>query len=643
MAGTSEDYQGSPDARTIAIRPLSKGMHTNKTPSLLEQGAGLDIYGLSVEERGLRGLPGFKPLIESLDNHYGQIPFDYVGEHVDSKVVFYSSTGAQQMLCITNRSIYRSTDLLTFSRVPWTRVYTLGSISGNTITLEGAYALVDKLRAGHCVKLQRTATSEWETFVISNVVDATHVALTTVPSSAYNPAFYIYEDFGVSAPYFVQWVPVPGSIYFVDGSGNGIRSYAGTYLTRLATHNEIGSETDGHPAPFTGASAITYAGGRIIVGCVSVAGSEGRKTVYWSSASDFSEFSTVSYSTFANSAGEIIALKTLENYPIVFMATGIAAGTDYGLDSDDVDPWIFKTVETGGKNCCAPRGITSIPNALAFVAKTDICIISSLKRTSQGEFQVDSLDCPVLANSLNASTNKALSIAFYDSFADAVGFAFYTSSSVFTDIWYYWQKTKQWSHRGLMPYALTAIGDISVSASTTWAQMTTAAYTWLTVPQRSWRSYLSDYSVSHLTICDANGILYAADESRGYDTFVDGASYGTAAYPIAHVYETGDLDFGAPDDKKVVHDLALRYSGENTRATDVVLRIQVSDDKGRTWKQDRTITLGPLDDEEELHFRVSGVNLRFRISYTTNERPFTFEEFTLRVRMCGFQTVRGSD
>lgn len=645
MAGQAQSIQGSGDARSIAIRPLSKGMNTDLASQMLANGEGRNIAGLAVERGGLKGLPGFKPLIDNVSAVYGRIPFAFTGELIQGEHTFYTSAGAQELLMISNRGLYRSSGLLSFERVPWCRAYSKTNLVTDTLTLAGTYLLTDFVHVGMQVRLQVTATSAYEYFTIKTVTDSHTLVFTKAPTAAgYNAGVLIYEVFNVSEPYVVQFTAAPGAVYLVDYTVYGIRKYSGTYMSKLDIHNENGTDSSVNPAPFTGAATITYTQGRLRVGCTIESGAEGRKTERWSSATDLAEFSTTAYTVFSNDAGEIIKLSNLEDAPVAFLATGIYAGTPYAGDLSDTDPWTYVALETGGRNLCTPRGVASVPNGLVYIAKNDICLVTSLKRTEKGYFEVDSMDCPVLRDSLQATDHKTISVAFYDTTAEAVVFGFAaTTAACFTDLWYYFTKTKAWSHRGFMPFAFTSISDIAVSAASSWNDVQALGWTWETAPDRSWRSFLADYSVSHVTAVDQTGVVYVVDEKRGYDIYANPTTLTETIYAIRHIFETGDLDFEAPDDMKVIHDFALRISGELTRVGNVDFLLEGSRDKARTWKNLGSMHLAATEDEEELHFRFSATNIRLRLSYTTTEVPFSLEELTMRIRLAGSQTVRGTD
>jgi hypothetical protein len=109
------------------------------------------------------------------------------------------------------------------------------------------------------------------------------------------------------------------------------------------------------------------------------------------------------------------------------------------------------------------------------------------------------------------------------------------------------------------------------------------------------------------------------------------------------VFETGDLDLGVPDQRKTAYKLALRIGDSGLRTLTNTFTVEGSEDKGRTWKALGRMAINPDEDENEIHFRLSGTNLRFRISLTTSDYPFEWEELTVRARISGEQVVRGAD
>ena len=104
------------------------------------------------------------------------------------------------------------------------------------------------------------------------------------------------------------------------------------------------------------------------------------------------------------------------------------------------------------------------------------------------------------------------------------------------------------------------------------------------------------------------------------------------------VLETQDLDMDRPDDIKTFLEFGLRMAFQD-RSNPFSLKLEVSLDRGRTWRSLGRLTYAVDDDEDKLNFRASASSIRFRITFGsvidgTNsvQEPWTMEEITLRVR-----------
>jgi hypothetical protein len=106
------------------------------------------------------------------------------------------------------------------------------------------------------------------------------------------------------------------------------------------------------------------------------------------------------------------------------------------------------------------------------------------------------------------------------------------------------------------------------------------------------------------------------------------------------------MDLDVPDVNKVAFKMTARIGQtEYDRLATITLMIDGSSSKGRTWKRLGQVRITPEEDEEEIHFRISGTNLRFRVTFFSNDpiiTPFVLEELTLRVRGGSQQVVRNA-
>ena len=107
---------------------------------------------------------------------------------------------------------------------------------------------------------------------------------------------------------------------------------------------------------------------------------------------------------------------------------------------------------------------------------------------------------------------------------------------------------------------------------------------------------------------------------------------------VTGILETQDLDLDRPDDIKSFLELGARMAYLE-RESAYSLKLEVSIDRGRSWRSLGRLTFTKDDDEDKLNYRVTAASVRFRITFGntvdgTNsvQAPWTLEEFTLRVR-----------
>ena len=513
---------------------------------------------------------------------YGTIPL-VSGEYVTDMIPFYVTGGGRQLLALTNMRLMKSTDGL-----DWTAV-------------------------------QKNTGGVYTTF-----------------------------NWTISKPFIVQWCSSQYYAYFVDGSTTtGIMVYDGYYLTK---NDPVDADNN---VVFNGATTIALVSNRLVVGGTGEAG--GAYRMRWSSITDHFSFDVLDYADLTDTHGVIQRITSYEEYPIIFVDDGVYFGQPYGYDATLTAAWIIRPLESGGNSIIGPRAFVRVTGGICFAGRDDFFYINALKQTEKGDFTIESMKCPILRETLrNPSIQPAITntILLYDSHHKRVimGMSNNTAVQGVSIFAAYHLDTEVWSMFSTPLGIITAMQDISTALSTRWSDYPAGIadpVSWadyIATKNGSWYSELSGFSAAKIIAIGPDGIPYVLLRELGISRLAG----ATALLPqtLNAVFETGDLDFDIPDANKIAFKIAARIgSTEYVRTTTIRLVIEGSANKGRTWKVLGAVNIAPNEDEEEIHFRLFGTNLRFRVTFTSNDpdvTPFLLEELTLRLRGGAQQTVRNA-
>lgn len=568
------DYN-SLNPQSLAIRPLSKGMITNIPTQMIPPGGGMNVLNFDVETIGLRTCSQWKPFQNPPD--FARVPLE-PGEYITDVIPFYMIGGGRQIVTLTSRRLFKTTDGKTWDAVQ---------------------------KAG------------------------------TPPTDF---------TFNTTKPFVIQWAASVTELFFVDGTTTtGIMVYDGYTLRREDPKDENNTTV------FNGAVSIAFISGRLVVGNTGEAG--GQQRVRWSSAipgNQFS-FSQLDFVDLTQLRGVVQKVTHYEEYPIIFTDDGVYFGQPYGYDAEFAAAWIFRPLESGGNSIIGPRAFSRVLGGIAFAGRDDFFYINALKRTEKGDFTIESMKCPILRETIRSiDIVKTNTIMTYDSHHKRliVGMGNNPGLPSVNRYCAYHPDTNAWSMFTMPLPELTSLQDISTAVARRWADVNLLT-TWgdyIAGTNGSWYSELSGFSAAKLLGTSADGIMYVMLNNLGITRLV----VGTEEVPqtFTAIFETGDLDLDVPDNNKVAFKLAARIGNtEYTRTVPIEFEVFGSSTKGRQWKRLGLVRIDPDEDEEEIHFRLSGTNLRFRLEFRSNNpdlTPFVLEELTIRIRGGGQQVVRNT-
>jgi len=449
--------------------------------------------------------------------------------------------------------------------------------------------------------------------------------------------------FNTTKPFVVQWAASVTELFFVDGTTTtGIMVYDGYFLRR----EEPLDEND-NPV-FNGAVTIAFVSGRLVVGNTGEAG--GQQRVRWSSAipgNQFS-FSQLDFVDLTQLRGVVQKITAYEEYPVVFTDDGIYFGQPYGYDAEFAAAWIFRPLESGGNSIIGPRAFSRVLGGICFAGRDDFFYINALKRTEKGDFSIESMKCPILRETIRATDIvKSNTTMIFDSHHKRLIVGMGTNPTVasINRFCSYYPETNAWSTFGVQIPEITSMQDISTAVSRRWMDVPGVSWgDYIADTNGSWYSELSGFSAAKVIASSSDGILYIMLNNLGTTSVVVGSE--TVTQTFTAIFETGDIDLDTPDNNKVAFKLAARIGNtEFTRTVPIAFEVFGSNTKGRTWKRLGTVRIDPDEDEEEIHFRLHGTNLRFRLEFRSNDpelKPFNLEEITIRLRGGGQQVVRNT-
>lgn len=624
------------DPKVMRFEKLSLGMQTDRPTHQLEPGAGLNIERLYCDSRGLTKTRGIHPYIQTSD--WGRVPMQFTGELITNMLEYAFQAGSVNLGLVSTRLFYKSNATYTaFEPVPWVRDYTASSVVGTTVTISGANLTTDNVVSNMYARFNVTGVGyEWR---LITVTDATHFDIDSALSSTLaSTTFQLYKLFGANLPLVVQYAVTPSAIIFCDGTQNNFQQFDGTWMSKWTFVDENATASD-----CIGASAITYFQGRLWVGNTIESGVNGRRRIRWSDVSDLTTLNSSNWEDFIESSGVILGFSSYEDYLITCTQDHLWMGTPYGYDATLVKPFVWRRLETGNVGIVGPRAITTIPNGLIYMGRDDIYVIDGTKFTAQGEFVVHKLTCPIRDEMLRDVSSKPATVVKYDPETECVLFGINVSEPTnFAELFIWSLRTQGWSHTGAFPIGFTTLEHLRISASETWTSMRATGDDWADVRAtgRTWFDMLGGFGETTTLLVDINGVIYRYSKSFGQDTYVLDDNSTVVSTPTL-IFETGDMDFGEPDAKKVAYKFAMRIDEvPNLRATDLTFTLHGSTDLGQSWKTLGVLNYAPNQAEQEVHFRLNGTNLRFKITSTNDVAELILSELTLRVRLSGRQVVR---
>jgi hypothetical protein len=619
-----DSYAGVPTSpKNFTIRPLTKGIIRDAPSTLINDGAARDILNADVSSNGLERRAGYTFAYRTSATVPYQVPFRFGDEKLMEVLGYWTSTGAKQLLVLTNRLLYLYSSS-EFVPVKWVQDYTITTLVDEVITDSTASRdfVDDNVVAGMYVQLTTTG-GDVEVYAIS-AVTATTISLTSIPSGTYESTFQVLRVFGAEDTFKVDFVYTATRIYFADGTLLGIPYYDGEVLRKLEIADSSSNET------LLGCRAISFIGERLFFAYATEAdGTAQRNRIWWSTALNDARVESTQYLDLEGISGEVLRLKSLGKFLLAYSTDGISYGRSSNLTGL---PYIFSKIETGGIGLVGMRALSGYLNSHFFVGQDNIYTVTN-------ELQVVKIGSPILRETVLAVASQAKTLAVIDTKTQSVVFEFAINSESELDTAYrYYYETQAWSRTNKLWAAISQVGAITVAAlgdypSTAWPDL----------GSRTYQSFGGGVSEIQTFYGDFNGFLYLMSPSVSRDEILEtspsGYTIGSAV--MAFLFETKDFDSGDPDLIKSALRLGVRIYDLEDRTSDISIVVTGSTNKGRDWKALGTIRIRPTDDEGAVNFRLTGSLLRFRLETASAVPRWRLEEITLRGRGRGVEMQLG--
>jgi len=613
-----------PQARkVIAVRPLVKGMFRDRGTQAIEDGGFLSLKNVTVTPTGIRRRPAFLSIAND------ESPVD---RPIDAQT-WVTSSGSVIETLITESLVYDLSRLsgLTLKALTYT-TGTAASADGDTITgtstvwKNAAGSDWDEVRPGDYFALDSVGTL----VRISAVNSATEIELaSTYPTTTFDTA--VDDDYTIYRGFRVR-----GTEYLVDTvAANNRMLFLSPYLppTEIATGGtslEYLQDSSGdatiESAHFTARTGAFFEERLYLGGMHEYDGAayqELHQRVRYSTTTDFGQFegTGTGYIDLDYTNGPILAIRTMGNLLAVYLQDAIYLGQG---TPDVNNPLKFDQVETGGIGLVGQKAVVPYKDGHFFVGQDNIYYLSP-----RG---LEPVGTPILQDSIESCDQLWRVYAVMDTKRHRVVFGFPRSDRFMEILWSFDYRTGAWSYEEYPTYMIAALlFDNNLS----WNDLST--YTWNTINTLAptWDDLRGEGTVEKDFIREFGQILQIASDSAPSDD-IDG--------DIEIILESKDHDLDAPDLEKAVTRLAVKLQFTDGEAFDSALDFtcEVSQNRGRTWKNVGRLRIRAGEDEGHCDFRLVGSTFRFRLTSSAAVPPYFITEYTFSVTPISNESHLGS-
>lgn len=586
-------FKAPSSAISVAVRPIDKGMILDQPSQAIPDGALVDCRNFIASKEGLYRRPGYRRFAGGVVAPYRAL--DYI--------TLWGSDGSQESLLITERTLWR-VNPVSMTEIPWVR-YNTGTVTvvGLTVTGTGTdWATADVL-AGDILRIGTTEG------IIKEVTAGGSIVLesSNMPDQI-GSSYEILATFTPGVISVPDWTVYDGSLIITDGKRPPIEYNATTQSLDYWVDNP-------GKYPATGefiAACVTSFQDRIWFGyTVDAIDGEQRQRFRWSSLSDPRNFSIpTNYLDLPYVNGALKRIVAMGQFLMAYFEDAVFKGT---LTNYPLLPVRFDPVETGGIGLIGPKAITSYLGGHFWVGQDDMYVMNA-----EGAQRIGS---PVIRETIKKCEYYGKVYVAVDPWNHCVVFGLPRDQDHIQRLWRYEYRSGVWSYEDRQadlisnPVVNTTLDWNDLSG--TWDNLGNVFATWDAMDLRDPRRLLF-YAWA--------GVIWKQDPALPDDDSVG---------PISAEFTTRDFDFNEPDALKTWVRLGVkidRFDGVEELTT---FAVQVSTNRGRTWKAVGNLVIGPTFDEGYVNFRATGSTCRFRLVTASTAHPYRIVEYVQKVRLHG--------
>jgi hypothetical protein len=641
------------DPQNITLRELWHGMKLKTSAQLLPMGAGTDIKNLRYTGGGLRRVHSWKERQLTFTPLY-----DDVLLHAD---LVFTKQNILRVVVFGENFIYRiDTDGSTLEPllygIDYDDVAAPAELIWNTTNAFWALRLPTEQPA---IKVSIGDYLEFGWDPIENDYDYkvqiknilgqdlvfTSDDLTVDMSGDTFGKFRIRFTLSSRAPYIYDYLAVPGNLFFVDRSSRGIMRYNDDIGVPQEL-NFIGGAVN--PSP-TQINAIGFHDFRLWVGGFTSGGVRYPNRLLWGNRSSplapaFLEAEDETY--FLDLVGpktEILRIVSLGSLLVVYFGDAIFFGRPTNIIGL---PYDFEMLNTGGLGLVGQRAVASLADGHYFVGRDDVYFFSAQGSLEKIGSEVVKRTIDVYKESLDQTW------VVPDPKFSRILFCFKPLSSLeFEEVWAFDYEYKAWTYMDLSGSGLTQVSFVNAASWDSFYQGNNdvdadveLAFQWANpeFDNLTWEDYKPSGNFNQLLLMHNDRLFLQSDS----------AIWCSARGEVPEVvFESGDMDTQLPDITKTFTRLTLKLDDVVSPTADsingvltetepeLIFRVQVSNNRGRTWKECGILKIPNGTDEGKINFLLNGSLVRFRLTTNSFVDQYRITEIGLRARVAGLETT----
>lgn len=668
--------------KSLIVRPLDKGIHKEVPSQDIPDGGFTNVEGMIGSKNGPRRRPAYTSFAAGGAAKYN--PTDLA--------TIWKTDGTQISLMFTEKTLYQVNPLTGVAEIAW--AYSTGTItvSGTSVTGSGTAWNTNDILPGDVI---RVSTEE---AVIATVVDATHLTLVSATlTNGSTLSYSIQRTFSGGANVMPDWVVFQNKLLIADGKrplmkydptsgtisywttsaskkilatltnmySTGTVSVTGTAMVGSGTtwttnvvagdtvrigiyEDTVASVTDNTNIVLSHSGVIpTQAAGtsyaiwrkvgidcipccvavvndptvglnRVWLGCTYDA-TDGwkRQRIRWSALADPTDFSiSTNYVDLEYISGAVRKLLQFGTTLAAYFDDAIFVGsqTNYPLL-----PLDFRRVESGGMGLVGSKAVTTFVGGHFYVSQDDIYFLA------YGQMVPERIGTPIISDVLRNCNDPRYVYTTIDPQNTRIVFGFPTTSTRISVLYSFDYRAKCWTKETV---DTTMIANPLVQTSVTWDSLT-----------GSWNALI--YTWDNLSFSAQFRSFYIEHNKALWQLSLGGTS-DPGSIAIQTILETKDHDFGEADYLKSVVRLSLKVEDSIARSVDLLFSVEVSTDRGRTWKSVGILNIPSTEDEGCINFRSKGSTFRARLTSSSLVAPYEVTEYGLRARAVGEELSFGT-